>query len=233
MAMTYPQRFMESTLKASDDGDSSDDSGPAEVVMFVLASIFVYFFCCFPIACRCFRDRHRRRSRQARLRSRNATRMSHVKEQEVISRSEEEVMQVLSVRKVEKDVAASLEPCIICLDGYEEGDEVCSSVLMAHNCTSDTEDEEEGVSVGRRYNCEHTFHRHCILQWLRVHDDCPVCRRNLMDLEMSSNSINESSSITADDNSYCSSRSAARVEENLHQEESNRIDRLLTISLSV
>uniref|UniRef100_A0A7S2EMV2 RING-type domain-containing protein n=1 Tax=Trieres chinensis TaxID=1514140 RepID=A0A7S2EMV2_TRICV len=50
--------------------------------------------------------------------------------------------------------------CHICLCEYELGQEVCHS----------------------RYDrCNHVFHKHCLLQWLLKHDDCPCCRRNLVD----------------------------------------------------
>lgn len=182
------------------------------------------------IACKCLGNR-RRRSR-ARLRDRsNAS--SRTKE-EVLLRSEEEVMKVLTVHNVEKDYVGRLEPCIICLDEYKEGDEVCSSVLMHDDRVSSSgceSDEKDVKSAGRLYNCKHSFHRQCILQWLRVHDDCPVCRRNLINLELGNNNIADGSSVMADDNS-CSSGSAT-LEEYAQDEESNHIDRLLTISLGV
>jgi hypothetical protein len=55
-----------------------------------------------------------------------------------------------------------LDPCPICLDGYEEGDEICWS----HN-----------------KHCDHTFHRQCIIEWLMRHDECPICRQDFLSLE--------------------------------------------------
>jgi len=52
--------------------------------------------------------------------------------------------------------------CHICLSEYEFGQEVC--------CSQDD-------------RCNHLFHKHCLLQWLLKHDDCPCCRRNLINAE--------------------------------------------------
>jgi hypothetical protein len=45
--------------------------------------------------------------------------------------------------------------CGICLESYKGGDTVCLS-----------------------YNddCEHVFHKKCIVSWLIHHEDCPNCR---------------------------------------------------------
>jgi hypothetical protein len=47
------------------------------------------------------------------------------------------------------------EPCSICLDSYEEGDEL---LYMP---------------------CRHTFHSACLHRWLHGHNTCPVCRHVL------------------------------------------------------
>ena len=50
---------------------------------------------------------------------------------------------------------SSSKICGICLESYNGGDKVCLS-----------------------YNddCEHVFHKNCILSWLIQHEDCPNCR---------------------------------------------------------
>ncbi|WVZ54843.1 hypothetical protein U9M48_005587 [Paspalum notatum var. saurae] len=48
------------------------------------------------------------------------------------------------------------ESCVICVTPYEAGDPC--SVLPA---------------------CTHSFHTHCILQWLRTKRTCPLCRAAL------------------------------------------------------
>lgn len=53
--------------------------------------------------------------------------------------------------------------CPICLCGYKKGD-----MLVVSN------------------HCTHCFHKDCILEWLEKHDDCPICRVNMVtDSEMS------------------------------------------------
>ena len=45
--------------------------------------------------------------------------------------------------------------CIICLEDFRNGDEV---IFLP---------------------CLHIFHKNCILEWLRNHDDCPVCKNKV------------------------------------------------------
>ena len=49
--------------------------------------------------------------------------------------------------------------CTICLVDYDDGDQVCFS----HNP-----------------KCTHHFHKECIIEWLRDHDECPCCRCNYL-----------------------------------------------------
>lgn len=53
--------------------------------------------------------------------------------------------------------------CPICLCGYKKGD----VLVVSQHCT-------------------HCFHKDCILEWLEKHDNCPICRINMVtDSEMS------------------------------------------------
>jgi hypothetical protein len=54
------------------------------------------------------------------------------------------------------------EHCAICLEGFDKGEEVCSS----HNV-----------------NCNHGFHRPCISEWLAENEDCPCCRRDFLSFD--------------------------------------------------
>lgn len=49
--------------------------------------------------------------------------------------------------------------CSICLGNYEPGNIVYWS---------------------KKDGCSHVFHDDCILEWLMKHNDCPLCRRNLL-----------------------------------------------------
>lgn len=55
--------------------------------------------------------------------------------------------------------------CDICLDHYDVGDEVCWSTNP---------------------ECNHAFHKDCILDWLSQHRTCPCCRRNYIQPEENS-----------------------------------------------
>jgi hypothetical protein len=49
--------------------------------------------------------------------------------------------------------------CAICLDHYETGETVCWAKVK---------------------ECNHIFHEDCIVRWLECHDECPLCRENLL-----------------------------------------------------
>jgi hypothetical protein len=51
------------------------------------------------------------------------------------------------------------DECSICLHGYDAGQTVC---------------------VAKTTSCDHIFHQDCIEEWLKDHDNCPMCRVNLM-----------------------------------------------------
>jgi len=38
---------------------------------------------------------------------------------------------------------------------------------------------DEGDKISRSRNCMHTFHGHCIYEWLKNHDTCPLCRQDV------------------------------------------------------
>jgi len=42
--------------------------------------------------------------------------------------------------------------CVICMEQYEEGDGLCTLA------------------------CFHVFHKDCILEWLKTHNTCPICK---------------------------------------------------------
>ena len=46
--------------------------------------------------------------------------------------------------------------CAICLEKFQEGDQLCSS---------------------RNMDCKHVFHSECIYRWLLKHEECPYCRQ--------------------------------------------------------
>jgi hypothetical protein len=54
---------------------------------------------------------------------------------------------------------SQMEECCICLDGYTAGEVICASKVK---------------------ECEHVFHKDCLLEWIKNHDPCPLCRVDLM-----------------------------------------------------
>lgn len=55
------------------------------------------------------------------------------------------------------DDTTSNNTCSICIDKFQEGDDVIISA------------------------CSHVFHRDCVLVWLERKDECPMCRQDMWD----------------------------------------------------
>jgi hypothetical protein len=51
------------------------------------------------------------------------------------------------------------DECCICLDGYHPGETICAAATP---------------------ECNHVFHQECVVEWMKNHDECPLCRVNLM-----------------------------------------------------
>jgi len=68
------------------------------------------------------------------------------------------------------------ECCSICLEPYVAGD-IVARLKTNHNTTaSGNPDETNEESNG----CNHWFHEDCILEWLQNHDECPLCRKDMI-----------------------------------------------------
>ena len=50
------------------------------------------------------------------------------------------------------------DSCVVCTSGFESKETVC--ILP----------------------CNHSFHRACIVPWLKLHGTCPTCRKNVSEL---------------------------------------------------
>jgi hypothetical protein len=59
-------------------------------------------------------------------------------------------------------ITVSLDQCTICLEFFEDGEEVCTS---------------------QNKDCPHFFHRDCIFEWLLTNEVCPCCRRNYLHID--------------------------------------------------
>jgi hypothetical protein len=75
---------------------------------------------------------------------------------------------ILQSKKAMKDQLA----CSICLEEYIVGDVV---VRLKENNSGDNTRDDSGA-----HSCKHCFHEDCILEWLRTHDECPLCRFNML-----------------------------------------------------
>ncbi|PVU86758.1 hypothetical protein BB561_006566 [Smittium simulii] len=81
------------------------------------------------------------------------------------------------VRKFHYDLKRVSKECSVCLDDYN-----ADSLVI-------------------ELDCEHIFHEHCILQWLNINGNCPVCRKPLTKYHNNNtftNSINNTSLVASD-----------------------------------
>ena len=63
------------------------------------------------------------------------------------------------------------DSCIICLENLEDKNEN----LKDREITKDKEQEKEKENIAV-LECGHRFHEKCIIEWLKKHNICPICR---------------------------------------------------------
>ena len=78
------------------------------------------------------------------------------------------------------------ENCSICLEPYRVGETVVRlKKKKSKNKASDNPTITEK-------SCPHWFHEECILEWLATHDECPLCRMDMVN-DKRSNTVEERS----------------------------------------
>jgi hypothetical protein len=72
--------------------------------------------------------------------------------------------------------------CSICLEHYAPGD-----VVARMRCLPAATDDDDGkesdantTTTTTTKRCKHWFHKDCIMQWLENHDECPMCRVDMI-----------------------------------------------------
>ncbi|MGK3739252.1 MAG: hypothetical protein ACI8RD_001393 [Bacillariaceae sp.] len=63
--------------------------------------------------------------------------------------------------------------CSICLEEYKNGDTIARS--NTGNKKDKTDEDNNNNNA-----CNHCFHKDCIVAWLRNHDECPLCRVDMI-----------------------------------------------------
>jgi Ring finger domain len=74
---------------------------------------------------------------------------------------------VTTSRRDIADVGESHQNCAICLERFEDGEDICSS---------------------QNPNCKNVFHLHCIFDWLLKSQACPCCRRDYLSIDIEGDS---------------------------------------------
>jgi len=92
------------------------------------------------------------------------------------------------------------------------GTKPCCSICLDHYEVEDT------IAWGKHDECNHVFHEECISEWLQNHDDCPLCRVNLLETEKHQDEPHASVAAVA------AARAAGREEEGREETEGNRYD---------
>lgn len=64
-----------------------------------------------------------------------------------------------------------------------------TNLLLHPSCAICLENFDSSSEVKQLPICHHVFHSNCLMEWLRQHDSCPMCRTNLSSMEQRSNSI--------------------------------------------
>jgi len=79
----------------------------------------------------------------------------------------------------EEEGEAAQERCAICLEHFENGDNIC---------------------VSYNSNCQHIFHYECCFEWIVKNDKCPICRRAFLSFVREDEDEDDDA---ADENSSC------------------------------
>jgi hypothetical protein len=66
------------------------------------------------------------------------------------------------------------DSCIICLDNLDDKNEIIKNIEVSKEKEQAKEEKEkENIAV---LECGHRFHEKCIIEWLKKHNICPICR---------------------------------------------------------
>ena len=70
-------------------------------------------------------------------------------------------------------IPKDVDCCSICLEEYKIGDTIARS--NTGNNRDKTEEDNNNSN-----SCSHCFHKDCIVAWLQNHDECPLCRVDMI-----------------------------------------------------
>lgn len=73
--------------------------------------------------------------------------------------------------------------CAICIEPFRKCGHTVSlcnaPMYLTPNSSHQTPTTELGDEVMEGIQCHHEYHHPCMMEWLKKHDDCPVCRKSM------------------------------------------------------
>jgi len=162
--------------QAVDHEPPQDEDTP--FIFKILAVLWMLF-----MAAICYKADQREQEENARIERRRQRRLARrLKERKLDPKRREPVVAAAMKTKEMTDSSFLMDAntditqenedlmCTICLDPFEIGDE---------------------ITFSRHLRCLHCFHKDCVIPWMMLNDDCPMCRTRLIDDDGKSRTLSE------------------------------------------
>lgn len=113
--------------------------------------------------------------------------------------------------EIEKDSVETNQPSLniltMIMSKFEVREE--KEVIEDDFCPICMEEYEEDCCITSGTQCDHFFHKHCIIKWMEKHDICPICRKDMM----TSNEFEKGAEITLGKTRFLEAKAAIESQE--------------------
>lgn len=107
------------------------------------------------------------------------------KREATLQQIEEEEKKRSCPHRRKRAISKLIETKKVISDGSDESQQsTCSGISEEGNecpICLDTFKKDQSFSQARGGQCKHIFHEYCLTPWLLKHDDCPCCRKKIID----------------------------------------------------